>query len=56
MDNFENNYKLCKEWSDVCNERLMNLVNTTNSFLDLLQTDNLSISDETNKESSKKLL
>lgn len=56
MDNFENNYKLCKEWSDACNEKLMNLVNTTNSFLDLLQTDNLSISDETNKESSKKLL
>ena len=56
MDNFENNYKLCKEWTDECNAKLMNLVNTTNSFLDALQTDDLSISGELRKEIYKKLV
>lgn len=56
MDNFENNYKLCKDWTDECNRKLMNLVNNSNSFLELLQTNNLLILNETNDNVSKKIL
>jgi hypothetical protein len=56
MNNFENNYKQCKDWTNECNEKLMNLVNNTNSFLDLLQSGNLSISNKINKNIPKKLL
>jgi hypothetical protein len=56
MDNFENNYKLCKEWTDDCNEKLMYLVNNTNSFLDLLQDDSLKISNFSTTEKFKKLI
>jgi hypothetical protein len=56
MDNFENNYKLCKEWTDDCNEKLMHLVNNTNSFLNLLQDGSLKISTPPTTEKFKKLI
>ena len=56
MDKFENNYKLCKEWTADCNEKLMHLVNNTNSFLNLLQDGSLKISTPPTTEKFKKLI
>ena len=36
LDNFDENYKLCKEWSDLAHIKLMKLVETQNSLLDLI--------------------
>jgi hypothetical protein len=39
MDDFENNYKLCKEWSDLVHTKLMYLIENENSLLDLILSD-----------------
>lgn len=36
MENFDENYILCKEWSDLVHTKLMYKLNTENSLLDLL--------------------
>lgn len=36
MENFDENYMLCKEWSDLVHTKLMYKLNTENSLLDLL--------------------
>ncbi len=46
MQDYEKNHKLCKDWVTLCNEKLMNEVNTKNSFLDLLLSKNLKISNQ----------
>jgi hypothetical protein len=56
MNNFEENHILCKEWTNECNLKLMNLVNNNNSFLDLLQCDNLKILNSTTPEKFKKFI
>jgi len=52
MQDFENNYELCKKWTNMCNSKLMYLINNNNSFLDLLESNNLKL---TNKNSNKKV-
>jgi hypothetical protein len=47
MKDYEKNHKLCKDWVNMCNEKLMNEVNNKNSFLDLLLSNNLKISNQT---------
>ena len=46
MQDYEKNHKLCKDWVTLCNEKLMNEVNTKNSFLDLLLSKNLKITNQ----------
>ena len=36
MDNYDENYLLCKEWSNKCHELFLNKLNTENSLLDLM--------------------
>jgi hypothetical protein len=36
LENFDENYLLCKEWSDLAHNRLMTSVETKNSLLDLI--------------------
>jgi hypothetical protein len=36
LDNFDENHMLCKEWSDLAHTKLMKLVETQNSLLDLI--------------------
>ena len=43
MQNYEKNHKLCKDWVTLCNEKLMNKVDNQNSFLDMLVSNNLKI-------------
>ena len=39
MENFDENYILCKEWSDICHTAFMNKFNNENSLLDLIISD-----------------
>lgn len=41
MANFDENHKLCKEWSDECLEVLIRKVETENSFLDMISNNSL---------------
>lgn len=36
MENFEDNFKLCKEWTDLAHNKLMQKMNSENSLLDLV--------------------
>jgi hypothetical protein len=36
MENYENNYNMCKEWSDKCRELMMIKIENENSLLDLM--------------------
>jgi hypothetical protein len=39
LENFDENYLLCKEWSDMAHNKLMTLVENDNSLLNLILTD-----------------
>jgi hypothetical protein len=39
MENFDENYTLCKEWSDICHIAFMDKFYNENSFLDLIIND-----------------
>jgi hypothetical protein len=39
MENFDENYRLCKEWSDICHTAFMNKLYNENSLLDLMIND-----------------
>jgi hypothetical protein len=39
LQNFDENYLLCKEWSDLAHTKLMTSVETKNSLLDLILND-----------------
>jgi hypothetical protein len=39
MENFDENYVLCKEWSDICHRAFMDKFYNENSFLDLIIND-----------------
>lgn len=39
MNDFDTNYKLCKEWSDLVHTKLMYLIENENSLLDLILSD-----------------
>lgn len=39
MDNFDYNYNLCKEWSDMCKKEFINKLENENNFLDLILND-----------------
>jgi hypothetical protein len=39
LENFDENYLLCKEWSDLAHTKLMTSVETKNSLLDLILND-----------------
>lgn len=39
MENFDENYKKCKEWVDMCHNSFMNKMNGQNSLLDLILND-----------------
>lgn len=41
MENFDENYLLCKEWSNLAFEKFMNKLNTENSLLDLILENKL---------------
>lgn len=41
MKNFEKNYKLCKEWSDIVFQKFINKIETENSLLDLILSGKL---------------
>jgi hypothetical protein len=56
MEDFENNYELCKKWTNMCNLKLMHLVNNSNSFLDLLESNNLKITNKINNQKIKKII
>jgi hypothetical protein len=56
MQDFENNYKLCKKWTNMCNSKLMYLINNNNSFLDLLESNNLKLTNKNNNKKVKKII
>ena len=39
LENFDENHRLCKEWSDLAHTKLMVLVETQNSLLDLISNE-----------------
>jgi hypothetical protein len=39
LKNFDENYLLCKEWSDSAHSKLMRLVENDNSLFNLILTD-----------------
>jgi hypothetical protein len=39
LNNFDENYIMCKEWSDLAHTKLMTLIETKNSLLDLISND-----------------
>lgn len=39
MENFDRNYKLCKDWTDLVHNKLMEKINNENSLLDLILDD-----------------
>jgi hypothetical protein len=39
LENFDENYKLCKEWSDLAHSKLIKLVENDNSLLNLILKD-----------------
>ena len=39
MENFDENYVLCKEWSDICHTAFIHKFNNENSLLDLIIND-----------------
>jgi hypothetical protein len=39
LENFDENYLLCKEWSNLAHNKLMTLVENDNSLLNLILTD-----------------
>ena len=39
MENFDTNYKLCKEWIEVVHDLMMKKINTENSLLDIIFDD-----------------
>ena len=39
MENFDPNYKLCKEWVEVVHDLMMKKINTENSLLDIIFDD-----------------
>jgi hypothetical protein len=36
MENYDENYKLCKEWMDIAHNKFMQIIDTDNSLLDLI--------------------
>jgi len=43
MQDFDKNYKLCKEWSDLAFEKIMYKIQNENSLLDLIRKNSLNI-------------
>jgi hypothetical protein len=39
LENFDENHKLCKEWSDLAHSKLITLVENDNSLLNLILKD-----------------
>jgi hypothetical protein len=56
MEDFENNYELCRKWTNMCNLKLMYLINNNNSFLDLLESNNLKLTNKTSNIKIKKII
>jgi hypothetical protein len=54
MENYDENYKLCKEWMDIAHNKFMETIDTENSLLDLIY-DNFE-SENTIIKTNRKLL
>lgn len=54
MENFDENYKLCKDWMDIAHQKFMNKIDTENSLFDLI-LDNFE-KETTSIKTSRKLL